>query len=331
VILLLSVVLFSVMCSKPLSVGKLTEIAVLADEEVWGEIEPDVRGALEREIFSARPETAFRIYYAPLENPGKFRKWSKLILVGSLEGGGPIVDLIPGDVKDEVIAKGGLLYSIPDLWARNQTAFVLITAKREEIPRYVRHSRELLFLQIDNLLRGEVKDRMFQSGLNEELARNLGRKHGFTLMLPIVYRQDQFTLVPQAVRFFNLNPQRSIVVYWEEGLRDNLKPDAVIAKRAELSEHFYPGDYLVEGKTRTEWGDFQGHRALKIWGVWENREELEGGMFVTWAFNCRESRRFYIIDSVLFSPNPRKAKYVYMIQMETIINSFQCSFPQGRE
>jgi len=89
VILLLIATLLSAACSKPLAVGKLTEIVVLADEEVWEEIESDIRGALEREILSTRPETTFRVYHASLQNPGKFRKWSKLILVGSLEGGGP--------------------------------------------------------------------------------------------------------------------------------------------------------------------------------------------------------------------------------------------------
>jgi hypothetical protein len=325
VILLLIVTLLSAACSKPLAVGKLTEIVVLADDEVWEKIETDIRGALEREILSTRPETAFRIYHASLHNPGKFRKWSKLILVGSLEGGGPLTDLIPGDVRDEVMEKGGLLYSTPDLWARNQLAFFLVTAKREEIPRYVRHSRELIFSKVDDLLRGEIRERMFQSGPNEQLEESLWKELGFNFSLPVVYRQDKFTNAPRTVRFFNLNPQRSLVVYWEDGLRDSLERDAVITKRAELIERFYPGDYPVEGKTQTEWVDFKGHHALKLSGLWENRERLEGGVFVTHAFNCQESARFFILDTVLFSPDPKKSKYVYMVQMETIIDSFRCS------
>jgi hypothetical protein len=299
------------------------------DKGVWGDVEPDIRKALERAVLSPREETTFKVSYAPLDDPGPFRKWSKLVLVGSLDGDGSIADLLPSDVREKVGKSGGILYSATDLWAAGQAVFILATATRQEIPEYVRRSRGVLFAQLDALLRRQVQERMFHSGLNSELEKRLSDTYGFALSVPTVYRLDMFTGVERAVRLFNLNPQRSVIVAWEDGIEKEIDPDAVLRKRMALGGQFYPGDTLVEGKTQTEWIDFQGKRALKIVGLWENRENLEGGVFTTVAFNCPESHRFYMIDSILYEPDPKGSKYVYLIQLETITNSFRCSPAAG--
>ena len=314
-------------CSKPLAIGKATEVAVLADGELLPQIEPDIRAAMEREILSVRRETAFHVSFAPLEDPGEFRKWSKVIVVGSLDGGGAIGDLLPEDVRGQVLEKRGLLYATEDLWARGQVVFVLAAASRGDLLGLVANSGETLFSRMSDLLREQVRARMFQSGRNDDLASSLRAEYGFAITLPRVYRRDLFSGIPRTVRFFNLNPQRSIFVYWEEAPRDSLVPGEVIETRKRLAERFYPGDRLLDGSLRVEKVDFHGHDALKVTGVWQNREELEGGTFTSYAFNCPESGRFYLIDGLLFSPDPKKSKYVYLIQIDTIVDSFQCAPP----
>jgi hypothetical protein len=244
---LLAVALFAG-CSMPLAVGKLTEVMVLAEEEVWGEVESDIRLALEREIFSPRRQTTFRVIHAEPDEPGEYRKWSKIVLIGSLEGNDGIGHLIPEEIKEEVEAEGGLIYTVADLWAKNQWVFILVTARAEDIPRYVKHSGELLFSQVDRLLRGQVRERMFLSGQNMKREEELWEDNGFTLHLPAVYRMDESLDSAQALRFFNVNPQRSIFIYWEEAPRDSLDPGSMLEKRMEIGEQFYPGDSLVEGE-----------------------------------------------------------------------------------
>ncbi len=325
-IFLFSAIVFS-SCGEPLAVGKANEVVVLAEEGVWEDVEDDIRGALEREIFSARRETMFRVIHAPLGSPGDYRKWSKLIVMGSLEKDQVVADLLPAEVKAEVGDKGGLLYEAPDIWARNQDVFVLVVDRERDLPGYVRRSTELLRSRIDRLLRTQVTERMFLSGHNTELEDRLRDEYGFSLSLPGVYREETSTGDTHAIRFFNINPQRSVLVYWEDGLRDSLRVGEMLDKRMELGGRFYPGDRLVESATGSEWMDFHGHPALKFMGLWENRERLEGGTFVTRAFNCPESGRFFMLDTILFAPDTRKAKYTYMIQLDTIVDSFRCFLP----
>ncbi len=312
-------------CSMPLAVGKLTEVMVLASDDVWAEVESDIRGALEREIYSPRRETTFTVIHAEPGEPGEHSKWSKIVLIGSLEGDDLAGGLLPDEVRDEVAAEGGLIYTVSDVWARNQWVFILVTARAEEIPRYVKYSGDLLFSQVDRLLRGQVRERMFLSGHSAEREEELRKNYGFTLHLPDVYRLDESAESFQAVRFFNVNPQRSIFVYWEEAPRDSLDPETLLRKRMGVAGRFYPGDRLVEGRETWERVEFQGQRALKFMGQWENRAEIEGGTFTAYAFNCPESNRFFLLDAVLFAPNPRQAKYTYLIQMETIMESFDCA------
>jgi hypothetical protein len=324
VITLLAVGLLGAGCGRPLAVGTWNEVVVAADPAVWSEVGPDLRRALEREILSVRRETAFRVRAASLEDPDAYRTWAKVIVIASLEGNGPVLEPIPGDVRAAVLEKGALVTILPDVWAKNQWVLFLLTARQEDIPRTVMRSREVLFSRIDEHLRDQVRERMFLSGRDVELEERLRADHRFSLRLPVVYRVDETGLDRGALRFFNIDPQRSIIVSWEEAPRDTLDPGAVLERRRELAELYYPGDRVVEERTTVERVEFHGHRALRLSGVWENREEIEGGTFVTLAFDCPETGRFYLIDALLYSPDPKKSRYVYQIQIETILDSFRC-------
>jgi len=70
---------------------------------------------------------------------------------------------------------------------------------------------------------------------------------------------------------------------------------------------------------------FRGRPAYQIRAIWSNPPELQwpaAGPFVTRAVICPQQNRMYLLDAWLYAPG--KDKYEYMIQLETILDSFQC-------
>ena len=63
----------------------------------------------------------------------------------------------------------------------------------------------------------------------------------------------------------------------------------------------------------------------QIQAVWENPPELDwpaGGPFITRAIWCPSDERTYLLDAWLYAPG--QDKYEYMLQLNTILDSFQC-------
>jgi hypothetical protein len=40
---------------------------------------------------------------------------------------------------------------------------------------------------------------------------------------------------------------------------------------------------------------------------------------------CEQQNRTYLLDTWLYAPGPRRSKYEYMIQLQTILGTFECA------
>jgi hypothetical protein len=61
---------------------------------------------------------------------------------------------------------------------------------------------------------------------------------------------------------------------------------------------------------------------LRIYGVWENRKEISGGIYISQIISDQAEHRRYYLDCLLFCPNARLNKYRYILQLDWIMNSF---------
>ncbi|HAC07886.1 MAG TPA: hypothetical protein DCF71_18735, partial [Gemmatimonadetes bacterium] len=71
--------------------------------------------------------------------------------------------------------------------------------------------------------------------------------------------------------------------------------------------------------------EYRGRYAYQIRAEWTNPPDRgwpAGGPFITRAVVCENQNRMYLVDSWLYAPG--KKKYEYVIQLETILDSFRC-------
>ena len=68
-----------------------------------------------------------------------------------------------------------------------------------------------------------------------------------------------------------------------------------------------------------------GLETYEIQAAWANPPESTwpaGGPFILRGIICPDQDRMYLVDSWLYAPG--KEKYEYVIQLETILDSFRC-------
>lgn len=322
-LLLLIGFLLTASCTKPQAFGTENAVMVLAPDGLWPTLQPAVEAGLEGEFVTSRPEEIFVISAGSLEDPGDFLKWRRLLLLGYPGIGAPLDRFLDRDARQTLARGEGVMVTAGDVWARGQEVVALVAPGQADLLPLVRARMDTAFTLFHSTLVERERDRMFASGKNRELAKRLGDQYGFTLTLPNIYNQLSPGDEPPPLRFLNVNPERVILIHWEESPRRSLDPKDLIALREELAKRYYrPGDRIDPERVRTEETEVSGQPAVRLHGVWTNDEEIASGPFLSYALNCPNPARFFLIDGELFAPD--RPKYPYMVQLETLLRSFQC-------
>jgi hypothetical protein len=70
---------------------------------------------------------------------------------------------------------------------------------------------------------------------------------------------------------------------------------------------------------------FEGRTAVEIRAQWRNPPDRgwpAGGPLIVRSLTCDAQDRAYLLDAWLYAPGHEK--YEYMIQLETLLDTFQC-------
>ena len=313
---------------RPLSMGDVNAIVVTASPELWNPIGEQVLDALEGLVVTVRDEAAFRVSY---QDPAD-EVWLRLRLLKQ--------QLVIGTASDPWVAAAlnasagtvdaPTIVQVPDLWSRGQlvTALVLpegidADAGREIVLGSVEELREIF----DAQYREWVVARMFVTGPDAELAERLRSEHGFSLLVPEVY---EYTLSDPVHIFRNDNPNpadliRQFSVSWRSTVPEEVTDEYLLDWRAQVVADHYDFPQVVN---RDRWiagpEEVAGTQAYTVRAIWENPPEgfPAAGPFITRAVTCPQQQRIYLIDAWLYAPGVDK--FEYMIQLDEIMNSFEC-------
>lgn len=313
---------------RPLSMGDVNAIVVTASPDLWNPIGEQVLDGLEGLVQTVRDEAAFRVSY---QDPAdevwfRLRLLKQQLLIGTTAD--PWVAAAIEAAGEPVEAPG--IVQVPDLWSRGQLVTALVLPEgidndsgREMILGSVEELRELF----DAQYREWVIARMFVTGPNTALAETLRDEHGFSLLVPEVY---EYTASGPVHIFRNDNPNpadliRQFSVTWRTPVPPEITAEDVLEWRAEVVDGHYSYPQVVN---TDRWNagpeEFDGTEAYTVRAIWENPpgEFPAAGPFITRAIPCPEQQRIYLIDAWLYAPGVDK--YEYMIQLDEIMNSFEC-------
>jgi hypothetical protein len=311
---------------KGLGYGDPNSVIAVMPNEQWDLVGPDVFEALETTIMTVAEEKTFTVTY---QEPGakfwdRLRRFRQMFVVGSRS------DFYVQEVLEEAhdpITENGI-HQIHDVWAIGQTITLLLLDEewgRDEVLEALPRVHTLL----DGQYRAYARNRMYFSGVDSALADTLTMQAGFTMYYPDVYRwmnEDSVYV------FRNDNPDpseliRQVAVTWMTPAPGTMDVEEVIEWRNRIAAEHYsePQMFVADGLASRSF-TFEGNEAFQLQAQWRNPPEQRwpaGGPLITRTVTCDAQDRTYLLDAWLYAPG--KEKYEYMIQLETLLDSFRCT------
>jgi len=305
--------------------GDANSIVLITTDSVWEASGPAVEQILEPRIMTVRDERTFEITPVAPDDPAlkTYRRWRQVLVVGEatdpwvaevLEGAPALPDTLPAIVeRDEV-------------WARDQRVTAVVLPQGGGAESFIAILPELHRL-LDQRFRAYVRTRMFVSGRNDSLQSALRAQSGFGLLLPSVYTVQQ----PNENTYIFRNDQmvggileRVILVTWRQGATPLSAEEIQEWRDVVSAQHHHPVQKRQPGLVETQTIEGYGPGALEVRGAWEG--DLDGfplaGPYITRSVVCPTQDRTYLLDASLYAPG--RDKYEYMLQLETILNTFEC-------
>jgi len=329
--LALSVVaLVSSACEPGLAWGDPQAVIVVAPEDWWPEMEDSVYAALSPTVWTVREDYTFRVVYREPDDTNSWWRFRELVLIGSREDPWLAEALAKVDPSVEVTAPG--VYEATDVWARGQILTIILVDPNQPVT-------EQVFARIGQVhdaimarfLRG-AENRMFLSGRDSALVDTLQAMAGFSLLLPEVYdwgSQDSVYI------FRNDNPDpseliRHFTVAWRTPIPETLGTDSLLAWRHAVSEVYWPYPQVTDPESVRPGSLPPGFQGTELRGAWSNPPGSmwpAAGAFILRTVACPHQDRLYLLDAWLYAPG--KDKWEYMLQLETILDSFRCGRQGG--
>lgn len=325
VVPLLSILALAACDEVPMAYGDVNSVIAVMSAERWDQVSDSVYDALEQTINTVRDEKRFTVtYQEPMaEYWERLRRFRQMMVVGTRSD--PWVQAALDHAREPITENG--VHQVYDVWSRGQTVTLVLLDEGWGIAELDPHLTEVAEL-LDGQFRRYAQNRMYFSGVDSALADTLAMRAGFTMELPEVYRWE----VRDSVYLFrNDNPDpseliRQVGVTWRTPAVDALERAEVLDWRRESLELQYNEPQMVVLEDAEERSfEFRGHEAYELQAQWQNPPEEDwpaGGPMTTRVITCDQQDRTYLLDAWLYAPG--KEKYEYMIQLETLLDSFRC-------
>ncbi|MDA0311550.1 MAG: DUF4837 family protein [Gemmatimonadetes bacterium] len=315
-------------CDSPgIAFGDANSIVAAMSPDLWETVSDDVFTALEPTIRTVRDEKTFTVTFQDPEGEywSELRRFRQILLVGT-ETELRVVEALE-KASDPINGPG--IYQIKNVWSIGQTVTLVLLAPGAGAEGLMSHLPAINEL-LDGQYRKFVINRMYipGGGVDSALADTLYTEAGFQLLLPKVYDWEHHDSV---YIFRNDNPDpsdliRQIAVTWKTPIPADMQPEGILAWRDSLAAANYSEPQVtVTENSNAHPFDFRGWFAYEIQAEWKNPPDRgwpAGGPLIARAIVCENQNRMYLLDSWLYAPG--KEKYEYMIQLETILNSFKC-------
>ncbi len=312
-------------CELPPAHGDVNAFIVGASPELWAQVEDVFLSAMEPTIQTVRSERPFRITHQDPELPdwGVLNRFRQVLVLGVR--GDPWIDQALAQTEESVAEPPEVL-QVLNVWARGQQVSVLLLPETGQVEA-VRQLAGRLHEILDDQFRAYAVNRMFISGEDLALEDSLATDAGFSLRLPTVY---QYSVRDSVFRFRNDNPSpaeliREVSVSWSPLPETDPNASELRSWRDSFSSQYYNDPQVVDtmfvSYGPVEGSDLAGVEYQAAWvsppGAWP-----AGGPFITRALRCPSRDRLYYLDAWLYAPG--RDKYEYMIQLQTILDSFRC-------
>lgn len=296
----------------PPALGSYSNVSVCAAPTVAASVLDTLARSLEEPVtYLSRSELRFRLQRVDPSRLEAARSDKNLILIAPENG----VDVVSQEVRDLLRDAGSSAQALPmafrDVYARGQLVLVFAAGDDSLAVRVA-----AVVASLGDFLETSVRQRIQESALGETRVearrRQLERDHGFALRVPASYRLVPLSDAwPNAVEFVCQNPVRTLTVFWLEPV-DSLQassPGFVLGLQRDVLWRLH-GDTLRQEDLQLRSGRLGTISCQVLEGIWQNRQDVGGGVVHTSFVHDADRRRLYGVQVQLFAPGHEQHPHV---------------------
>jgi hypothetical protein len=319
------------------SLGSVDRLIALCDSSLWLDIGKELENAIEKEFYTPQPEKVLRLSVKPPASIMDLKRYPNLLVVGTLETGGPTADLLNQLLSDEnrrrVEEDSVFLFKSKDTWAQNQLLVVLASRDRETLRKHIVEDGDKIYSLFNDHANERVKESMYESYEQKDIENKLLEEHDWMVRV----QHDYFIAVDSAqarvVWLRRLLPEREFLIHWQSTDDPSmLSKEWMLQTRERLAKDYYDGDFVERDiiPVRDQEVNFNGRYALRLDGVWQHEDSTTfgGGPFRSYGFYDEPQGRLYMIDISVFNPGNRK--WAFMRQLDVMAYTFRTRYELER-
>ncbi len=327
---------------KPNAMGKINEIVVISDEDLW---ESSLQDTFLYYFESAypimpAPEPIFDVRHFTLEDLNaeplrqELRTYVFLADVDDLDS--KTTTLIKNDFGQERFNKavnGEITTAVgKDKWARGQLIIFLMGKGEEGLAASIRRNYPTIARRINEHDSGILEARVYAAKDNPGLSNKIATEYGIKMNIPARF-QVALDDKDENIIWLRKDDKESIlnlvVRKFEYKNESQLKHENVKKLRNEYGKAFVssgePGSFMVINDRDLPVYDYtyeiNGLYTKEIRGIWEMSNDFLGGPFASYLILEKDKGILVFVDAFVFAPG--KNKRDLMQQLELIVKSAQ--------
>lgn len=323
----------------PTAYGKINQLIVVADEELWNS---DIGDTITWYYAAAypilpQPEPIFDIvHFTPFDleaQPMKRELRTYLIVADLSDEDSPTSKMIRQDLGSEKLSRSmdDETYNVTigrDKWAKGQMLIYQFGWNKEQLIENIKANFPAVYQRIDKLEQDRIAATIFFQGENPKIQDEVRAKMGAEMKIPSDYfvaiSDEEVIWLRKETDDLSSNLMIHKVAYND---KEQLTKSGIKAIRDSLGRKYIsstlPNTYMrvndIDLPMLTEVKTVHNQYALEARGIWEIVNDFMGGAFVSYLIHNPDKQDLLFVDGFVHAPG--KDKRDFMEHLEYIIST----------
>jgi len=325
---------------KPTALGRMNEIVVLADEDLW---ESPVQDTFDYYFGSAypimpQPEPMFDLRHFNLNEldmePLRRELRTYVMLADLSKPEARTTKMVKNDLGEERFSKamtGEITSTVgKDKWARGQLIIYLMGTDVNALYKVIKESYPALARRVNLHDEEQLRQKVYGAKSNVGLSQEIAQHFGIHMDIPVKYQKAIYELEDNRV-WLRKSVMNIVITRFPYSNETQLRTDNIKKLRDTYSEDLITsseeGAHMVINDVDLPVFDYtydiDGKYTREIRGVWEMVNDFMGGPFASYAILNEEANEIIFVDTFIYAPG--KDKRNMMQELEFIVR--HATFP----
>jgi hypothetical protein len=299
--------------------GPSDVIYVLASDEVRSKVQVAIDTTFSYGIRTPEFERYFYTDWRPLNLLAEYIKFPNTIIVADMNHEDAATSFIrslltaerQNLIKQDTVA----MFALEDYWCNKQMLILIAGYDLDQLSAYIMERQAWIYSKFDKKYIERQSRFLYNRLEQKKVADQLLNNYHWTMRVPSDYLILSEDPAYNFVWLGRGQPYCWISVSWADGIQTEwLTPNGLFKKR-EIIGTLYRQIKTEKRFLGYHYEKLAGWDALRMYGLWYNEGQAQGGPFVTYAFYDKVSDRSFVIDMMVYYPGRKNTPYIRYLEI----------------